>query len=82
LVAGAVALYLEKFPAATCYDVANAIGQTVTPVTGTKGGGESKGGMLNMPAMLKIQPQSTLDSTKVGQVWIPGTVVRQRYGVG
>lgn len=56
LVAGAVALYLEKFPAATCEDVSRAIAETATPVTGGKGGGQ--GGMLHLQAMLAVKPRA------------------------
>lgn len=69
LVAGAVALYLEKYPAATCDDVAMAVAATATPVVVIGGGGGSgggsqsggRGGMLNLPAMLGVQPRAAME---------------------
>lgn len=60
LVAGAVALYLEKYPTATTDDVAYAITATTTPVTGAKGGTVAArgGGMLNLMGMLGVQPRA------------------------
>ena len=58
LVAGAAALYLEKYPAAAPRDVARALSATATAVTWDderegKGGG---GGMLDLEAMLRVAP--------------------------
>ena len=57
LVAGAAALYLEKFPSATPEDVARAIAATATPVTWGENEGGAGGGMLNLPAMLREPPK-------------------------
>ena len=87
--AGAVALYLEKFPTATVEDVARAVAATTTPVT-TTGGGDEKGGgggggggggMLNLPAMLGVQPnEGARDSSAKTMTpqWMPGTMVHHQ----
>ena len=88
LVAGAVALYLEKFPTATVEDVARAVAATTTPVTtggADNGGGGSVGGggggMLNLPAMLGVQPKEGArqsSAKKMTPQWMPRTMVHHQ----
>jgi subtilisin family serine protease len=62
LVAGAAALYLEKYPTASVEDVARAATQTATALNGVEGEGSGGGGgggrVLNLPAMLARAPPS------------------------
>jgi subtilisin family serine protease len=62
LVAGAAALYLEKYPTASVEDVARAATQTATALNGVDGEGSGGGGgggrVLNLPAMLARAPPS------------------------
>ena len=61
LVAGAVALYLEKYPTANPFDVKRALKTTATVVTWDGGEIEGvrfgNGGMLDLQAMLRVAPQ-------------------------
>ena len=57
LVAGACALYLEKYPNATPDDIKYAITSTSTPVTWNNNKGKGGGGMLDVGAMLKVAPR-------------------------
>ena len=58
LVAGAAALYLEKYPTAKPSDVARALTTTATAVTWDDGREEvgGGGGMLDLEAMLRVAP--------------------------
>jgi subtilisin family serine protease len=61
LVAGAVALYLEKYPTAKPKDVKRALKTTATAVTWDGGEIEGvefgNGGMLDLEAMLRVAPE-------------------------
>ena len=59
LVAGCVALYLEKYPDATPEDVARAIKSSATRMRGG-GGGAEDAGVLNPVGMLSTPPAATL----------------------
>ena len=58
LVAGCVALYLEKYPDATPEDVARAIKSSATRMRGGAGAGDA--GVLNPAGMLSTPPAATL----------------------
>ena len=59
LVAGAAALYLEKYPAAAPRDFARALRTTGTAVTwdDEREGNGGSGGMLDLEAMLRVAPE-------------------------
>lgn len=57
LVAGCVALFLEKYPYATPKDVARAIKSSATRMRGGAGVGDA--GVLNPAGMLSTAPDST-----------------------
>jgi hypothetical protein len=56
-VAGAVALYLEKFPSATPAEIKDVLRKTVTKVAWTENDGSGPGGMLDLKAMLRVAPR-------------------------
>jgi len=58
LVTGCVALYLEKYPAATPEDVARAIKSSATRMRGGAGAGDA--GVLNPAGMLSTPPAAIL----------------------